>query len=275
MSLAVFSLIAAAGLTTIVTQNIPPASPPASPLGQPAPTSTVPSGGVTINAATGAVVTNAAAGATTNITGRTNVATRPAAPGVGASTAGRSNITPVQLQNINRLAIDLNALGIASRNPAERQRALIENLNAAPLAAVRPAADSVAKLGASLASVIPSLNLTAAQRRQLAIDLNLALNSGNLTAEEAQRVITDARNLLQPSAVKNPDGVEQLLNALGGIVAEVHAGRQSVTQPPDQGLVDQSGAQSTSGESSSPAEVGQSPGAQSGQESGASVPPEP
>lgn len=282
MTAALFTFLSTAGLAAVLAQNQPstaPATPPASPLGEPKPTSTVPESGVTINAGTGERVT----APNPEQTGATNAA-GTAAPAVTAGSAttttstNRSNITPVQLQNINRLAIDLNGLGLATRDPAEQQRGLIENLKAAPVASVRPSAGSIERLGESVAAVIPTLNLTALQRRQLAIDLNLVLNTGDLTPAEVQRVIADARGILLPGAAQDPDGVERLLAALSGVVAEVQA---SVTQ---------AGQRGSAGPSASPTadrpipagtpqidpaatEAGQGGGSQIGQGSGGSPPP--
>jgi hypothetical protein len=283
MSAAVYTLFAVAGLAAILAQNQPPATtPPASPLGQPAPTTTVPQAGVTINAATGELVRAPAAGpgTTTNAAGTALAPTNalPAGatatrPGTAGASTNRSNITPVQLQNINRLAIDLNGLGLATRDPVEQQRGLIETLKAAPIAPIRPAPASITRLGESVAAVVPSLNLTAPQRRQLAIDLNLALNSGNLTPVEAQRVIADARAILQRSAAQNPDGVDRLLGALSGVVAEVQASvAQATSGQSDAG----SPPASTPGVTQPPVpnpsqtEAGQGAGSQTGQGSGGS-----
>ncbi|MFO1497954.1 MAG: hypothetical protein U1G07_06095 [Verrucomicrobiota bacterium] len=168
-----------------------------------------PAGGVTINAATGEVIGEAATATSTPVVSR---------PATNAALT-RSNITPIQMQNINRLVIDLNALSSPVRDTSEHERGLAETLRAAPVGATRPSQDSIAKLGANLAAILPSLNLTAPQRRQLAIDLNLALNSGQLGPNEAERVMADARSLLQGSAIKNPTGVEQLLADLSAIVS--------------------------------------------------------
>lgn len=288
MSAALYSLFASAGLAAILAQNQPPATttPPASPLGQPAPTTTVPQAGVTINAATGALVTTPASGVgtPTNAAGTalapTNALPAGAAdtrPGTAGASTNRSKITPVQLQNINRLAIDLNGLGLATRDPVEQQRGLIETLKTAPIASIRPSPESITKLGESVAAVVPSLALTAPQRRQLAIDLNLALNSGNLTPVEAQRVIADARGILQRSAAQNPDGVDRLLGALSGVVAEVQASvAQAAPGQNEAGTAPAStpAALQTPAPNSSQTEAGQSAGSQTGQGSGGS-PPEP
>ncbi|MHC1769198.1 MAG: hypothetical protein AB9869_33770 [Verrucomicrobiia bacterium] len=282
MTAALFTFLATAGLAAVLAQNQPsptPATPPASPLGEPNPTSTVPQSGATINAGTGERVTapNSEQAGATNAAG--TAAPRGTAGSATTTTStNRSNITPVQLQNINRLAIDLNGLGLVTRDPAEQQRGFIENLKAAPVSSVRPSAGSIERLGESVAAVIPTLNLTAPQRRQLAIDLNLALNSGSLTPAEVQRVIADARGILLPGAAQDPDGVERLLAALSGVVAEVQA---SVTQARQGG----SAGASTSPTADRPTpagtpqldpaatEAGQGGGSQIGQGSGGSPPP--
>ena len=89
----------------------------------------------------------------------------------------------------------------------------------------------IGRLGADLAAVIRTLNLTAPQRRQLAIDLNMALNSGNLFPVEAQRVLTDARTLLQGSAVNNPQGVEQLFAGLTAMVNQLQGSVAQARRP--------------------------------------------
>lgn len=271
-----------------------PPPPPATPLGQSAPTSTVPSAGVTINAATGLPVTSPteeqlAAGTSTGLTnaigsgaltntagvasGLTNAASPAARAGTNSATASQSNITPVQLQNINRLAAELNRLALPSRDAAGQQRRLIENLSAAPIAPVRPAPQSISKLGVALVAVIPSLNLTAFQRRQLAIDLNLALNSGKLTPLEAERVMTDARTLLRRNAVQNPEGVQQLLVTLGEIVSDVQATLAQAARPAaDAAAAPQANPQPA--EPAAPVQTGQGGRSQAGEGSGSYVPPE-
>jgi len=117
--------------------------------------------------------------------------------------------------------VELNALSLPGRDAAEQQRALTESLLAAPMSSVRPSTESVSRLGATLTRVVPSLNLTAAQRRQLAIDINLALNSGTLSPAETQRVLADARGVLQPRNPNNTAGVEQLMGDLNGVISEL------------------------------------------------------
>jgi len=182
----------------------------------------------------------------------------------------RTNITPVQMQNINRLDLDLNGLGLATRDQAEQQRALIETLQAAPIGDTRPAPAAVVRLGKDLATVIPTLNLTAAQRRQLAIDVNLALNSGSLSPIEAQRVLTDVRTLLQGSMVNNAQGVEQLFAAMSSIVNQV----QGAVAPSGAGQTATAGEPQAAPNSSSatPTQAGQSGANQTGQGSGSSRP---
>jgi len=238
--LALASTAAIKSQTAVPTPTPPPGA--VQPLDRPSPTSPVsPTTGATtagsaaaaqmvpgvvaINLGTGQPVSAsdwaAAAAASTNmqqLPGPRTGALRPAAPA-----ATRSNITPAQLQNINQIDIALNALGLPGRDASGQQRAFTQTLQAAPLARVKPSPDAIAKLGSTLATVVPTLNLTAPQRRQLAIDLNLALNSGNLTSGEAERVIRDARALLQGSTVNNGPGVEQLMGNLTAVVSQAQA----------------------------------------------------
>lgn len=134
-----------------------------------------------------------------------------------------SSITPIQFQNINRIAVELNTLSTPLRDPSAQQRALVETLHAAPVGTVKPSGDMINQLGQSLAQVLPTLDLTAAQRRQLAIDLNLALNSGTLSAAEAERVMADARALLAGSTVNNSSGVEQIMHNFASIISDTQA----------------------------------------------------
>jgi hypothetical protein len=175
-----------------------------------------------------------------------------------------SNITPVQLQNINRLDYELGGLGLLSRVGVDQQRSLMDTLEAAPIATVRPSAQAISKLGATLTTVVPTLRLSAAQRRQLAIDVNMALNSGNLSPTQAERVIADARSLLQMTFVRNPQGVEQLMGDLSLLVAQVQG---SLVQP-----TPQTTPQVVAGGESAPggAQTGQAPGPETGAGAGSS-----
>jgi hypothetical protein len=173
---------------------------------------------------TTAVVTSLAQGAITNAPGPGAIQTNAAAlarTGSNTNFTGHSSITPVQLQNINRLDIELGELSILSRDAASQQRALMDTLKAAPIASVRPSAESISKLGATLTTVVPSLGLSPLQRRQLAIDVNLALNSGNLSPSQAERVIADARRLLQLNLARNPQGVEELMGELSTLLSQI------------------------------------------------------
>lgn len=243
-----------------------PAAP--SSLAQPSPTSPVsPGQGVTISAATGLVVTNQSAPAPartlTNapIPGliATDGRTGTLAPGSSMPTTGRSNITPVQLQNINRLVTDLNALGMTTKDPAEQHRNLKDALEAAPVTQVRPPAEMIAQLTDNLVTVVPTLNLTAPQRRQLAIDLNLALNSASLSREEAQRVVADVRAVLRGGLLKNPEAVEQLISQFTGIISQVQSAAGGTGTAP----LRNPGA-------TLPSQTGQSAGSQTGQGADAS-----
>jgi hypothetical protein len=179
-----------------------------------------------------------------------------------------SNITPVQMQNINLLDQEMARLPIPGANAAESRRQLIETLQAAPVAGVQPSPESIVALGTTLATVVPSLTLLPNQRRQLAIDLNLALNSGNLSPMQAERVVIDARTLLQTRLANNPRGVETLIGDLSTMVGEV------------QGRLGQTSSSSTAEtaddhqeQAPPPAPVGQSAVSQAGQGSGASPGP--
>jgi hypothetical protein len=173
-----------------------------------------------------------------------------------------SSITPVQFQNINRLAVELNTLSTPVRDVPAQQQGLIETLQAAPVGQVKPSNEKIARLGNSLAQALPTLQLTAAQRRQLAIDLNLALNSGSLSPGEAERVMADARAVLLGSTASNAASVEQIMGNIGSIVAEAqsNAGHQTnVAAKP----------------ASAPTQAGQAGGSQTGQGSGTSSNPNP
>jgi hypothetical protein len=133
-----------------------------------------------------------------------------------------------------------------------QQRALLETLEQAPIASVRPSPQAISKLGATLATVVPSLGLSPLQRRQLAIDVNQALNSGSLLPSQAERVIADARRLLQLNLARNPQGVEQLIGELSTLVSQIQ--RALAQQNPQNGqesvaLVEPSSASTQTGQS--------------------------
>jgi hypothetical protein len=284
-----FGVLAMSLAYSALAQNAPQSASPTLPGTAPAAAAPppAPARGATINAATGQVVpgtvapevlrAQAQAGAVTNRAAllATNVNPALSRSIAGAAAAAPSKITPVQMQNINRLDVELNRLAIANRDPADQQRALVELLQAAPVGNTRPAPASIARLGASLAGVTRTLNLTAAQRRQLAIDLNLALNSANLSPTEAQRVLADARTLLQGSAVANPQGTEQLLAGLEGIVNQLQGttGQAAASQPAP-GTVSNPGVTPAPQPAFPAAQGGQNAAGQTGQGSGAgTVPP--
>lgn len=251
-ALLVTIFLAAAG-AGLIAQNVP--SQPAS--GSPATSG----GGATISALTGQVIPPPANSSQTATNSPTRVLPNPAAAAAQANThafvTNRSRITPAQMQNINRLVVDLNALSLPSKDTVEQMRGLRQTLTAAASSNARPTDASLSQLGSALAAVVPSLNLTAPQRRQLAIDINLALNSGSLTAEEARRVVADAQGLLHGSAVKNPDGVGHLMDSMAAIVAE---------------LRNNSGSQTGAIPAETPASIGQPAESQTGQGAGASTP---
>jgi len=171
------------------------------------------------------------------------------------------------MQNINRLVLDLHGLELTTRDPAEQKRSLMETLSAAPVGNVRPAPALISRLASELATVLPTLNMTAPQRRQLAIDLNLALNSGTLSAVEAQRVVADARTLLQGSSVNNPQGVEELFAGLTAIVNQLQGSGNQTTSA-------QTGTPAQSARPAAPpnttTQAGQGGAAQTGQGAGSS-----
>ena len=210
----------------------------------------LPQGAITNAPSPGVVQTNAAALARTRV--NTNV-------------TGRSSITPAQLENINRLDIGLAELGTGSRDAALQQRALLGTLEQAPIASIRTSPQSISKLGATLATVVPSLGLSPLQRRQLAIDVNQALNSGSLLPSQAERVIADARRLLQLNLARNPQGVEQLIGELSTLVSQIQGALAQ--QNPQNGQ--ESVVQVEPG--SAPTQTGQSAGSQTGQASESST----
>jgi hypothetical protein len=164
-----------------------------------------------------------------------------------------SHITPAQLQNINQISAALNALALPGRDVTQRQRTLIDALQAAPIATVRPTPEVIANLGANLVTIVPVLRLTAQQRRQLAIDLNLVLNSGNLKPDEAQRVLADVRKVIQQSAGRNPDAERILIQDLTTVLKRVQNATEQIASSPV--------------ESEPPQNVGSPPPAQAGQRS--------
>jgi len=208
--IAAFSIVAVGALTSAAQVAQPTASQAAAASATPAAATTPQGGAGWINLGTGEL---SAPQAVTAPPGTVTPATRR------PSLAG-SSITPVQFQNINRIAVELNTLSTPLRDPSVQQRALVETLHAAPVGTVKASEDMINKLGQSLAQVLPTLELTAAQRRQLAIDLNLALNSGGLSAAEADRVKADARSLLAGSAVNNTNGVEQIMQNFTSIISD-------------------------------------------------------
>lgn len=162
--------------------------------------------------------------------------TTPSQNSVQEQSASKSKVTPAQLQNISRIEVGLNALALPPASATDQRQRLLETLRAAPIAHVRPPSESIGELMNRLETVVPSLDLTAPQRRQLAIDLNMTLNSGNLSREESQRVLADARSLLQGGALNNPEGVNQLIGSLQKIVSQVQSqvaknGQSSENQP--------------------------------------------
>jgi hypothetical protein len=138
-----------------------------------------------------------------------------------AVASGRSNVTPVQLQNINQLDVALSGLELEApvSNGAGQTPNLQATLEHAPVGKVRPSKQAIDGLAASLKRVVPSLHLPGAQRRQLAIDLNMALNSGNLSPDQAQRVVTDIRGVLGGSSFGNPNGVNELTRQISDLVS--------------------------------------------------------
>ena len=203
-------------------------------------------------------------------------------PAANAPVAPRSNITPVQLQNINRLDIDLNGLGLPSRDINEQQRGLLETLRAAPIAQFRPSADVIARLAGTLAGAVPALNLTAQQRRQLAIDINLALNSGNLLPTESQRVLADAQSLLQRRSVVHPELVQQVMRDLNAVVSQVQTAAAKAKSPGTAPTVEAAATlpqpapvvpAAAPGAGPAPIQAGQAGASQSGQGTGTSQPP--
>jgi len=264
------------GIALVTTESAGLAQAPQTPAAAASPTTTAPATaaaaspglGATINAETGQVVPGTVAGqgvpAAAVLTNRA-LAGRPAV----AIPPPRSNITPAQMQNINRLVLDLHGLELTTRDPAEQKRSLMETLNAAPAGDVRPAPALISRLASELATVLPTLNMTAPQRRQLAIDLNLALNSGNLSAVEAQRVVADARTLLQGSSVNNPQGVEGLFAGLTAIVNQLQGqGSGSQTTPAQTGTALRSAPPLASPDTTT--QAGQGGSAQTGQGAGSS-----
>jgi hypothetical protein len=141
-----------------------------------------------------------------------------------------SKVTPLQLENINRLDTDLGGLELPARDPSQQRQVLLNTLKAAPIAQARPTPESISHLAATLANVFPTLRLTPVQRRQLAIDVNMAINSANLSSTEAQRVLADANALLESSRLNHVSGVDQLTGELKDIVSQVQS---QVAQNPD------------------------------------------
>jgi hypothetical protein len=218
--------------------------------------------------APGQLATNTTAAPLTNNAPVIRVAPTALPGATNAAAAGRSNVTPQQLENINRLDIALNAVRLPTRDQASQQQALLETLRTAPIGKTKPAPDILDKFGATLAEVVPTLNLTAQQRRQLAIDINMAVNSGNLSSVEAQRVLADARSLLQGSTVSNRRGVDDLVQQLSSVVSNVQSNsrRDSSTSDVANNRTNPSPETATG--------AGQSAGPQSGAGSGSShVPP--
>jgi len=170
------------------------------------------------------------------------------------------------MQNINRLDQELAALASLGAGGVVQQRQLLDTLEAAPISHIRPSAQSISRLGATLASVVPSLRLTPSQRRQLAIDINMALNCASLSLAQSQRVIEDARSLLQMTMARNPQGVEQLVGDLSLLVGQVQG---SLMHP------DEPAAVTGSHPATAATQTGQSPQGQSGQASGSSAEPNP
>src|SRR5689334_22633528 len=65
-----------------------------------------------------------------------------------------SNITPVQMQNINLLDQEMARLPIPGAAAAESRRQLIETLQAAPVANMQPSPESIVAIGTTLATVV-------------------------------------------------------------------------------------------------------------------------
>jgi hypothetical protein len=197
----------------------------------------------------------------TNGTTTGEMATPGTAAGVTNTVAGgRTNITPEQLGNINRLSFALDGLGLPNRNQVDQNREIVEVLKAAPLGPIRPPEASILMLGSNLVEAVPMLSLTAAQRRQMSIDVNLALNSDKLTSTSAQRVIDDVRTILEQSPVQYPGRANELLGSLTTVVGELQAAA-------GQGMASVPAAASPNPNSST-RQVGQGAGAQYGQGTG-------
>jgi len=140
----------------------------------------------------------------------------------------RTNITPVQRAQINRLVAELNMFRPGAQLGAEQRNRLANALSAAGNPATPVPQSTLIRLSDNLIVGLSGLNLTPQQRHQLAIDLNMLLHSGRLSPAETQIVINDVRNLLQRVGV-NAEAVNTLTADLTGLSQSLQQGAAATT----------------------------------------------
>jgi hemoglobin-like flavoprotein len=134
----------------------------------------------------------------------------------------RTNITPAQQAQINRLTAELNMFRPNAQITPDQRTAFANALMAAGNTANPPSQQVVARLADNLTGALSGVTLNQQQRHQLAIDLNMLLHADRLSSTDTQRVVNDARSLLSGLGV-TPEQLNLVttdLMTLAGIPAQ-------------------------------------------------------
>lgn len=140
----------------------------------------------------------------------------------------RTNITPAQRVQINRLAAELGMFRIGMQLGPQQRNQLMNALTAAGNPASPLPQASLQSLSDHLIAALSGLNLTSQQRQQAAVDLNMLLHSTKLAPSDTQMVIEDARNLLQTAGV-NAEAIDTLTADFLTISQALRTGRPATT----------------------------------------------